>query len=152
VSIAALSRHAQQHLPLHLARAESAAAVAAADALAERLNSYERDLSRMFHEAAAAGDWRAATATVREIRALMEVLERVGAELDRPLPAGEEEEWFEWPNGEICDVAPLESPETMAEHQRTVTPRQHIALPAPRPPALLPDGTPRPRPRAAARA
>ena len=157
LSVAAVSRHAAAHLPLHLSRAHDAREVAAADAIAERLIDAEAKMSGLFHQSVADGNVRAACAAVREIARLVELLARVGEALPRPvLPALQQ--GFTWPNGEVRDAVPLESSAEMAEHEGFVTSRR-LALVEPEqqpvvedaevveddePPRTLPDGTPYP--------
>ena len=128
ITLAAVGRHAATHLPLHLSRAVDAAEVAAADALLERLVDAEMQLTKLFHDAAEAGDWRAATGTVREIARLTELQARVNDSIPHP-PTAPMQSLFVWPDGRTLPVVPLESAEALAEAGGYVTPAP--AAPAP---------------------
>ena len=108
ITLAAVGRHADRHLPLHLARAVDAAEAASADALLERLVDHEMRLTRLFHDATDAGDWRGSCATVREIARVSELLARVNDALPHH-PDTAVQPMFVWPDGALPD-RPLRGP------------------------------------------
>ena len=133
VTLAAIGRHAGKHLPLYLARAADAAEVAAADVLLERLVDAEMRLTKLFHDAADAGDWRGATGTVREIVRLTELQARVNDAIPHP-PGPAAQPLFAWPDGIVRPVVPLESEAELAAAGGSVTPA-HDTPSAPTTPA-----------------
>ena len=136
ISLAAVGRHAARHLPLHLARAEDAAEVAAADALLERLVDAEMRLTKLFHDAADAANVRHACAAVREIVRVSELMARIADAIPHP-PTAPVQSLFVWPNGQTLPVVPLESASALAEAGGYVTPAP--AAPAPVAGAGAPD-------------
>ena len=129
LSTAAVGRHADRHLPLHLARAEDARHVAEAGAVLERLVDHEASLSRLFHEAADRGDVRAAVALSGRMLPCLELLAEVGARLAAEAPPDADytpEPPFVWPDGSVQEAVPIESAAELAEHNGVVTPRLQI--------------------------
>ena len=106
------------------------------------LVDHEAKLTALFHAAVEAGDWRFSVSLVREIRALMELLGRVGEALPRPVEPSEYlQHGFAWLDGEeLRDTVPLETAEDLAEHHGFVTwKRPALVGPEPEPADVVED-------------
>jgi len=79
----ALFRHRSDHIPVSLARAQQAAAVAQADDLLAQLRALLAKALSLLAQAETGGDLRTALAGVREARATLELLAELEGELDR---------------------------------------------------------------------
>jgi hypothetical protein len=76
-------RHREDHIPVHLAKAQEAAEVAQADRLLDEVRALRAKAVALLLKAEQAGDYRTALLGVREARACVETLLEVEGELDR---------------------------------------------------------------------
>ncbi len=83
LSETALKRHRKDHVPAHVARAQEAHEVAAADDLLAQLKALRNRAITLLDKAERAGDYRIALAGIREARGCIETLLEVEGELDR---------------------------------------------------------------------
>lgn len=83
VSVTALHRHKNGHIPPALAQAAEAQEVADADSLLEQLQALRARADAITAQAEQTGDLRTALAGIREMRATLEVLLEVQGELQR---------------------------------------------------------------------
>jgi len=83
VSSDSLLRHKANHLPVTLAKAETAKEADRGGDLLEQVQQLKRKAVSLLLKAEAAGDYRAALAGIREARACIELLLEVEGELNR---------------------------------------------------------------------
>jgi uncharacterized phage protein gp47/JayE len=81
LSLAALSRHRDQHVPARLTAASAAREVARADTLLEQVQSLRDRALALLDRAERDGDIRAAVVALRETRATVELLAKLAGEL-----------------------------------------------------------------------
>jgi len=82
-SATALTRHKKEHVPGHVAKAQEAKQVAAADDLLKQLKALRNKAISILQQAERAGDYRTALMGIREARGCIETLMEVEGELDR---------------------------------------------------------------------
>ena len=81
VSLAALSRHRNKHIPAALAQARDAEEVAQADGLLEQVQALQAKALALLRQAEAAGELRTALQGVKEARKCLELLAKLQGEL-----------------------------------------------------------------------
>ena len=81
VTVAALNRHKNNHLPAHLVKAQEAKEIAAASNLMERVAGLESKADDIYLKAMQAENLNAAIGAVRELRAVTELIAKLTGEL-----------------------------------------------------------------------
>jgi hypothetical protein len=82
VSVGALSRHTQEHLPKLLVKAKDALEVAEADSLLDRIEALQSKTLATLEAVEEEGNYSVVLAAVREVRANLELIGRVTRELE----------------------------------------------------------------------
>jgi hypothetical protein len=81
LSRSALFRHSEEHIPASMAAAVTAATEAHGASLLDQVNALERRAFALLDEAEAAGDRRAANASIREVRGCLELRAKLEGQL-----------------------------------------------------------------------
>lgn len=81
LSLSAVNRHKESHLPAAMALAKQASEVARGDSLVDQVKSLQRRTESILDKAEHANDLRTALAAIRELRGTLELLARLQGEL-----------------------------------------------------------------------
>lgn len=81
LSVTALHRHKQQHIPLSLTKAQVAQEIAAADSLMDKITELDRKAENIYQKAIKADNLNAAIGAVRELRGVTELYGKITGEL-----------------------------------------------------------------------